>query len=343
MLAVVQGRGPDRVPFVQYNGIAAPNEEVWAVVGRENMGVLRWSNVHRFESPSCRWETEDIEIDGRPGVRSTIHTPKGSIWEEKRFEPTFGTAATKRHFIQEKQDYLALMCYLEDLVVIEDIGRFLSDEKELGDDGLPHVSLGRTPYQQLWIQWVSLENLSIHLVDYPDLLSEVIGLMGRRMREVFEIVRRSPVPYAVFGDNITAPAIGERYFREYCVPYYREMAEMLGDRPVYVHMDGDLRPLWNAIGRSGVRGLDSLSPPPDNDTGVGQAAAMWPEMRLGANFPSSVHLASPEVIREIANRLLAEAGHTGRLQIQISENLPPGAWRKSYPIIVEAIREFGTV
>ena len=329
------------MPFVQYDGIAAPNEEVWAVVGRENMGLLRWSSACRFESPNCRWESENIEIEGRPGVRNTIHTPRGSISEEKRFELTYGTAATKEHFIQVRDDYLVLMAYLEDLVVVEDHSAFLKDQKQLADDGLPHVSLGRTPYQQLWVQWVSLEDLCIHMVDYADLLADVTSLMGRRLRETFEIVRKAPMPYVVFGDNITAPTIGERYFREYCVPYYLELAEMLGDRPVYVHMDGDLKPLWRAIGESGVRGLDSFSPQPDNDTSVGEAAAMWPEMRLGVNFPSSIHLASPEVVRETAERILAEAGHTGRLQIQISENVPPGMWRKSYPIIVEAIRQNG--
>ncbi len=43
---------------------------------------------------------------------------------------------------------------------------------------------------------------------------------------------------------------------------------MLSDRnvPVFVHMDGDLKPLWNAIGESRVGGLDSFSPTPDNDT-----------------------------------------------------------------------------
>lgn len=343
MLAVVQGRMPDRVPFVQYDGIAAPNEEVWGLVGRENVGILRWSAVHTAHAPNCRHESESIEIGGVPAVRNTLHTPRGSLWEEKLIEPTFGTASTRRHFVQEKQDYLALMAYLQDLVIVEDFDRLLKDERELDDDGLPHVSLGRTPYQQLWIQWVSLADLAVHMVDYPDLLEDVMSLMGRRLRETFEIVRRAPVPYVVFGDNITAPTIGEKYFRRYCVPYYHELAEMLSDRdiPVYVHMDGDLKPLWSAIGESGVRGLDSMSPPPDNDTSVGQAAAIWPEMRLGVNFPSSVHLASPDVIRETADRILAEAGDTGRLQVQISENVPPGVWRKSYPIIVEAIRSFG--
>ena len=111
--------------------------------------------------------------------------------------------------------------------------------------------------------------------------------------------------------------------------------------PVFVHMDGDLKPLWNAIGASGVRGLDSFSPPPDNDTRPADAVALWPEMRLWLNFPSSVHLAEPEAIYQRALQILEEAGHTGRLQIQVSENVPPGVWRRSYPAIVRAIAEYG--
>ncbi|MCJ7750272.1 MAG: hypothetical protein MUQ65_04140 [Armatimonadetes bacterium] len=69
-------------------------------------------------------------------------------------------------------------------------------------------------------------------------------------------------------------------------------------------------------------------------------------MRLRVNFPSSVYLKSPGAIyqraqEQRARELLDEAGHTGRLQIQISENVPPGVWRKSYPQIVKAIHDFG--
>jgi hypothetical protein len=121
------------------------------------------------------------------------------------------------------------------------------------------------------------------------------------------------------------------------------MAEMFEGTgvPVAVHMDGDLKPLWNAVAESPVTVLDSLSPPPDNDTSAGKAAALWPDMRLLVNFPSSVHLAGPEAVYREARRILDEAGHTGRLWIQFSENVPPGVWRQSVPQIVRAIREFG--
>jgi hypothetical protein len=106
-------------------------------------------------------------------------------------------------------------------------------------------------------------------------------------------------------------------------------------------MDGDLKPLWEAISASKVGGLDSFAPAPDNDTTVAEAVALWPEKRLWVNFPSSVHLRPAEAVRAQAEEILAAAGHTGRLQIQISENVPYSVWRTSLPAIAEAIDAFG--
>jgi hypothetical protein len=63
-------------------------------------------------------------------------------------------------------------------------------------------------------------------------------------------------------------------------------------------------------------------------------------MRILVNFPSSVHVADEQTIYETATEILEQAGNDGSLQIQISENPPPGAWRKSYPQIVNAIGDF---
>jgi hypothetical protein len=175
-------------------------------------------------------------------------------------------------------------------------------------------------------------------------MADVIAELTRIMRDVFAIVVRSPIlPYIVFPDNITAPTIGETYFRRYCVPLYDELADMLDSRkvPVFVHMDGDLKPLWKAIGASRVEGFDSLSPPPDNDTSAAEALRLWPTKRVFMNFPSSVHVADPAVVFRTARTILEQAGHSGRLEIQISENVPPMVWKRSFPEIVRAIDDFG--
>ena len=42
MLALVQGAEHDRVPFVQYGGLGAPNDEAWALVGRLSPAAAPW-------------------------------------------------------------------------------------------------------------------------------------------------------------------------------------------------------------------------------------------------------------------------------------------------------------
>jgi hypothetical protein len=60
-------------------------------------------------------------------------------------------------------------------------------------------------------------------------------------------------------------------------------------------------------------------------------------MRLGVNFPSSVHLRTYDAVYQTAKRLVREDGSSGRLQIQVSENVPHGCWRTSYAAIADAI------
>jgi hypothetical protein len=347
ILAVLRGEEIDQVPFIQYDGIAAPNEVIWSVLGRNNMGLLRWSKVHRFVHPNCHVRVETIHREGLWGERTILYTPAGELTEERLFEPTYGTASVKKHYVEKPEDYPALIAYLKDTVVLEDLETYLRDQWELGDDGIPMVAVDRTPYQQLWVQWVSLLDLCLHMVDCPDLVEECVSILIDIQRRIFRVVweahKKVHLPFVNFPDNITAPVIGERNFRKYCVPLYNELADMLADDkvPVVVHMDGDLKPLWKAIGECRIMGLDSFSPPPDNDTSAAEAAAMWPEKRLMLNFPSSVHLAEPETIYNKAGQILEEAGHTGRLWIQISENVPPGVWKRSFPQIVRAIQDFG--
>ncbi len=348
MLALAQGRAVDRVPFVQYWDMTGPNETAWKLVGREKMGVLKWVSAYRYETPNCHLDQEELERNGLRGIRRRLHTPKGTLESVSYFEPVFNSPSQESHFVKEPSDYQVLLAYFRDLVVHANVDGVRDTLADVGEVGLPHTAVDRTPYQQLWVQWVSMEDLPLHLMLEPDIMAEVIEAMVQVQHRVFqaacEVVKALPVPYIVVPDNITAPVIGKTYFDQYCVPAYNALAEQLDatgkDIPVFVHMDGDLKPLWESIDGCRVRGIDSLSPPPDNDTRVADALARWPEMRVCINFPSSVHLAPPEKVYQATLRFLEEGGRSNRLQIQVSENVPPDIWPSSYPQIVKAIDDF---
>jgi len=345
--AVIHRTELDHVPFLQYDGLAAPNEAVWAQVGRENVGIIRWSAVHRLEAPNCRTDTIRTTRDGLTISESTLATPAGTLTQVQHRDPQSGAYFPVRRFVNEEADYAVLTAYLHDIQVVEDFDRFRKDQAELGDDGLAMVTLERTPYQQMWVRWVGLETLSFHLADCPDAVENCVLLWTDVCRRVYEVIEKAietlDVDYVNFPDNIAAPVIGRRYFGRYCVPLYREVASMLEAHglPLFSHMDGELGPLRESIAGSGVRGIDSFTPEPDTENRVDGALDWWPDTRLLVNFPSSVHLSSTEAVEETAADLLEQGGHSGQLALQISEDIPPEAWKTSFPAIIRAIDDFG--
>ena len=347
MLAVCKGQPHDRVPFAQYENLAGPNEEIWDLVGRENMGILHRVHLAHIHTPNCSYETEDFQRGEHRALRTTLHTPKGDLVEEKVFEEAYNSAAKTKHFIMDRDDYEPFLAYLRDMTMVEDAQPYIDYAKRLGDQGLVLVRIYATPYQRLWRDWVSLENLAYHMLDYPDLLDEVLGLLGKLLRDEIAIVGKVAgeidLPLARFADNLTAPAIGEANFRKYCMPYYQDLANLLEGRnvPIFSHMDGDLKPLWGPITECALNGIESYTPTPTGDTSVQDVARLWPDRIMLLNFPSSVHIEDPGVVRQCTDEILDVLGHSGKLQIQISENVPSWAWPKSFPQIVAAIEDFG--
>jgi hypothetical protein len=340
LLAVIQGREIDRIPLIMYDELL-PIDEVRACFG-DRIGLLRWSGVHRVETPHCRFVTQEYYVGETRWERTTLYTPAGSVYQERVFEPVYNSGSFRKHYIEEPQDYEVLWAYLDDSVILEDYERYYRDQAQLGEAGLPLTAVERSPYQQLWVEWLGLDRLSFHLSDCPERVQETVDKLNERARKIFEITYRSSAPMIDFPDNITAPVIGLKRFLQYCVPLYNELADILAERGalVFVHMDGNLKPLWRAIAESKVGGIDSLSPTPDNDTSIAEAIAMWPEKRLFVNFPSSVHLRSYEEVRAEAEGILEAGGHTGRLEIQFSENVPYNVWRTSFRAIVDAADAF---
>jgi hypothetical protein len=348
MIGLIKGREIDRLPFVQYHNMNARNEEIWKQVGRDRMGVLEWVSAYRIETPNCRIVHKELQEGNLHGWQDTIITPQGHLVQKRFFVPQLnGPTGFAAHYIKEIADYQILLSYLKDFQIVEDLNPIQQCHKKMGNAGLPHVSLPRTPFQALWVEWVSVEDLIMHLYYAPELLHDVMILLGEILIEALKVtagaVGKSEFYHVTMGDNIHAPLIGKELFRKWCVPYYNQISDILGEEgiPFFVHMDGDLKPLWPDIDNCRHRGFDSLSPPPDNDTGVGEALSRWSEKMVWANFPSSVHLENKKTIYDKAIQLLEEGGHSRRFWIQISEDVPPGLWRKSFPPIIQAIEDFG--
>ena len=348
MINMIRGEKVDELPFAAYRGML-PFDEVREVFGFNSLGMLGWCPAHATVSPNCTRRSEEyVSDDGHEGVIDYLDTPKGTLVQKRLIVPAWGGAwGWVEHYVKTAADLEILLAYFKDSHVVVDTDGVNAFNAEHGEGGLPHVSLPRTPYQQLWIEWSVIDDVAALMADSPDLVEEVFQAMAEHYIEATQATAAAAKECEFFhttiGENVTAPMIGPKMFEKWCVPYYRQAADIMAEAGIrfMVHLDGDLKPLWDLLDESHIGGIDSLSPPPDNDTPVGMALERWPDMMIWANFPSSVHLRETTEIHRTAEQLLAEGGSSRRFWIQISENMPPERWRASFPEIIGAIREFG--
>ena len=350
----------DEALFVTYKDVIVPTADLWDHVGRENVGIITFGDAHKYVSHKCSIERNEIVENGWKGEFNVLKTPIGSLNEKKLHNPLLGSTAIREHYVKDIKDFEILQYYLNDLTVEPNLTRKPgeSDSREhvmltpseaealTGDDGLVMYVTDRTPFQQTWISWCELLDFAIYIAEEPDIVEPVLQRMGDLLLMAAEVAaeyaRNNEVHLVSIPDNITAPVIGRANFEKYCLPYYEKIVAMfkpLGIR-VFVHIDGDFKPLWSLIGKSGIGGIDSFSPTPANDTSIEDAVGMWPDMVLIANFPSPIHLSDEDTIYKTAIHLLEEGHKHGRMWMGLTENVPPDRWRQSIPPIIRAIGDY---
>ena len=344
ILAVLNGEEYDRIPILQYDNLIFPNESFWEKYGRENVGVLHRCGMTKAVGQMYSVESYEC-VEGCLRVRySEIKTSKGTLRDKTVFDPALNSPAKEKHFVSTPEEYAVLLEYLNDQKVVEDVERYTSCLKYVGDDGIPMICSNRTPFQQMWVAWVSLEDLCIDIVEHEDV---VVACLERLMEIEVDKLKmlaylQKDYPFEIFNvpDNITAHAIGRKYFREYCIPFYNKAREYVDTPIISVHIDGEFKALADDIINSEVTAIESYTPPPISDMTVTQSLAMRDTMRLFMNFTSSVHIKTHNEIYDHTIALLNEGEASGRMWLQFSEDIPPDRREANIHVIIKAVNDY---
>jgi hypothetical protein len=107
------------------------------------------------------------------------------------------------------------------------------------------------------------------------------------------------------------------------------------------HMDGLMRSLLDVVRDCPIDVIEAFNPKPDGNVSVAQAREAWPEKVLSINFPSSIHIASPERIRDMTIDLLRQAVPGQGFVMGITENVPSRVIVESFTTIATTLNQFG--
>jgi len=177
---------------------------------------------------------------------------------------------------------------------------------EIGDLGIvaPHVAT--TPVQELLQVGMGVEGFILALQDHRAEVEDLMARMHALNLESYEIVAASDVEVAILCENTSTRMISPALYERYSLGHVRDFGDVMHryGKVAVVHMCGHIRALLPLIGRTGLDGIDALTPPPTGDTTPGEAwEAIGRQLVVHAVWDPTRWLTCPE--RDLERNLLA--------------------------------------
>lgn len=320
MLAILEGRKPDRYPFIgrlelwqrgllrtgtlpdQYEDVALTDIHRDVGFGRQSMQnayLYRMNGVEMvvsFEGEEIHRETDPV-VERFPDVKHVVPDKVGVTWVE--FQTKVGTATVEfsaletmlaagarayitKHPITCEDDYAVIEHIMENTDVIPDFERIEQLQRDFNGDGFVVPWLERVPFQQLLIDYFDTADFFFSLHDNPVQVSRLLQLLDERVMHVMELMSGLDWPYVEIGDNVDGMMTNPRLFEQYSMETYQRLSDMAHaqKKKIGSHMDGDLKPIVHQLAECGLDVIESFSPAPLTPLTVGEALRVWDDKPL---------------------------------------------------------------
>jgi uroporphyrinogen-III decarboxylase len=268
LLAIMAGQPPDRIPWI-------PRLQIWYDAHRRR-GTLphkyRGWTLRQIErdlglgTPArngrvFRSELHDVEVrrDQTPhGLRTSYITPVGAVSTLERSSEILEQggitgARLVEHMIKGPDDYQVVEYMVEHTTIVPTYDEYLAYEREIGDDGVPLVSIGAEPMSHILRDLIGYNRAFYHLHDYRDHVLHLLAALREQAARILQVVLDSPARLILHGEHFDSQMTPPRLFREFMVPYFRPLAERLRERGKVLscHADADTSLLLDLIVEAG--------------------------------------------------------------------------------------------
>ncbi|MHA1682395.1 MAG: uroporphyrinogen decarboxylase family protein [Promethearchaeota archaeon] len=273
------------------------------------------------------------------GTATTYSTPVGEV-----------TQKTKGGYTYEK-----MVKHTEDLEVVKYIiddqyfhfnedGFHFAEEifHESGDMGVPQAYYSRSPLMKCILNYIGFENTVLMLARHKKEMIEFMNFLGEWDDKMYEILVESPMKILNFGENIDGNLVSPRYFKKYCMPYYKRRVKQVHDagKFCHIHMDGALRDLLPLVGDTDFDGIEACTPLPQGDVTEDEIKAGLGDKILLDGIPATLFLPQfpVERLKECVTRLLDL--FAPNIILGVSDELPPNANINRLPLVTKLVNNY---
>jgi hypothetical protein len=331
------GERPAHVPFSIYN-ILVPQGINAAPLQAKGLSILSGRGVYKVETPNVKVK-RITEADG--SVITVYETPLGNLTSLFRVGG-YGALCPVEYPIKKRDDYAIAAFIANDRRYEPAFDGFLAEKARMGDAGIVIPILDYSPLLEIQIRWVGQEQFCYDIIDNEDAVMDLYESLLNKNREAFAVFARGPAQYCHYCGNLVPEMIGLERVRDYVFPCYNAFADLLHEhgKKLGVHLDANNRLIMDLVKESSIDFVEAFTPPPVCNVSVAEARQAWPEKQLWINFPSSVHIASEEEIRNTTLEILEQAGDRKGFLMGVTEDIPIEHLERSISTILDTLNEF---
>ena len=362
LLAIMEGRPPDRIPWL-------PRLKIW-YDGNRKSGTLppeyRDSTLRQVEQDvfggtaardAVIWHTEIDEVEVRSHKVSEMETvteyvtPVGTVSTRLR-----GTERLRQNAIQDAEvefmlkgpeDYPVVEYIVEQTRYTPAYEEYERYEKQTGDDGYPMVNCGDCPFHHWMRALVGYDQAFFHLNDYPNQVERLVRLLEDRYKAaVWRHMLDSPARLLMHGHHLSSQMTPPLLFDKYIAPYIRELttAARAADKVIAMHGDNDTRHILSNIEEAGFGMVECFVTQPMVDTTLSEARDAWRDrVIIWGGVPSSI-LEDPytdEQFERFMDDLFRAIAPGDAFILGIADNAMPGSKIERIKRITQLVQERG--
>lgn len=361
MEAVLAGHPPDRIPWV-------PRLQLW-YEARRRTGTLppRYQGLTLQEierdlglgTPARDGKILEERLEGveiiavREGLseRLTYHTPVGKvdtlIQHSEDLDRLGLPGRIVSYPLKAPKDYAVWRWIAEHTHWAPAYDAYCAYDAEIGEDGLPMVSVGDVPFHEWLEKLAGYEHGFYHLADFPREVESLLGLMREVQRErLWPVIANSPARFMLHGAHLSSQFTPPHLFRKYILPYYAELMPLLHSRGIRVamHADNDTSQILDLIDEAGWDVVECFTTAPMVPLTLERARQVWGNrVIIWGGLPST--LLSPSVpageFRDYVNHLWEIIAPGEAFILGVADNVMPDSLIERIRWVSEQINEKG--
>lgn len=331
------GERPDKIPFTIYQNEwrHTQNEPEWQPMFEAGLGVTWHVCPYHAQSKDVEYLHDEYSENGKLYHRQTIKTPIGAL------NQTWLNGWQRKHLLETAEDYRTMIWIVSHTDYSPCYNDYLEMERRIAPYGVALSSIGRTPLQTILVDYVGLENFSLHLLDFADEMQELYEALLVNFKKGVLIAAEGPGRFVSNLENFTAESLGPKRYEKYLLPVYKECFPILqqAGKIVGTHYDGRTASCKNLISQAPIDLIESLTEPNEGDLPLEEAREAWSDKLFWCNIRVGDYQLPPSQLHDKVLNMVQRGSVNGRLfAFEVSEQYPVN-WRTSIPIVLEAMEE----